>query len=192
MTYLRTLMDAAALQRGFVTPENARDLGVPPVELPKLAARGALLHCSYGLYRVAGYPSQAGDELVKAVHWAGGGHISHESALGLWELADVNPRRINVTVPRRVRREGGSTYRLWIAELPKSDIEQHLGVQVTTPMRSIADAATAGTDPRLIRQALYNALRFGFASKGDVERVRSEVDDFVLAGNGAGHSAVRR
>ncbi len=41
MTYLRTLMDAAALQRGFVTPENARDLGVPPVELPKLAARGA-------------------------------------------------------------------------------------------------------------------------------------------------------
>jgi predicted transcriptional regulator of viral defense system len=181
MTYLRTLMDAAALQRGFVTPKNARDLGVPPVELPKLAARGALVHCSYGLYRVAGYPSQAGDELVKAVLWAGGGHISHESALGLWELADVNPRRINMTVPRRVRREGGSTYRLWIDELPTLDVDEHLGVPVTAPLRSIIDSASAGTDPRLVRQALDNVLRLGFASKADVERARSEVDDLVLA-----------
>ncbi len=175
MTYLRTLMDAAALQRGFVTPENARDLGVPPVELPKLAARGALDHCSYGLYRVAGYPSQVWDELVQAVLWAGGGHISHESALGLWELADVNPRLINVTVPRRIRRVGGSLYRLWIAELPQGDVDEHLGVPVTTPLRSVTDAAKAGTDPRLVRQALGNVLRLGFASERDVEKARADL-----------------
>ena len=95
MTYLRRLLDAAGVQRGYVTPQNARDLGVPPVELPKLAARGALEHRSYGLYRVAGYPYQRNDEYVEAVLWAGGGHISHDSALAVWELADVNPRRIN-------------------------------------------------------------------------------------------------
>jgi predicted transcriptional regulator of viral defense system len=181
MTYLRTLMDAAALQRGFVTPQNARDLGVPAVELPKLAARGALDHCSYGLYRVAGYPSQLWDELVQAVLWAGGGHISHESALSLWGLADVNPRLINVTVPGRIRRAGGSLYRLWIAELSKGDVDEHVGVPVTAPLRSVTDAAKAGTDPRLVRQALGNVLRLGLASERDVEMVRADLYEITSA-----------
>jgi predicted transcriptional regulator of viral defense system len=177
VTHLRTLLDAAALQRGFVTPANARDLGVPPVELPKLAARGALEHCAYGLYRIAGYPAQPGDEYVEAVLWAGGGHISHESAIAVWELADVNPRRINVTVPKRIRRTGGAAYRLWIAELGRRDVDEHQGIPVTTPLRSVVDAAAAGSDPRLIEQAIENIERRRLASVGDVKEFKKSFAD---------------
>jgi predicted transcriptional regulator of viral defense system len=93
----------------------------------------------------------------------------------LWELADVNPRRVNVTVPRRIRRVGGSLYRLWIAELLLGDVDEHLGVPITTPLRSVADAAKAGTDPRLVRQASGNVLRLGFASERDVEKARADL-----------------
>ena len=181
MTYLRVLLDTAALQRGFLTPQDARELGVPVVELAKLAGRGALVHRSYGLYRMANYPAQAGDELIEAVLWAGGGYISHESALALWDLADVNPRQINLTVTRRVRRAGGDTYRLWIAQLLPNQTDEHLGVPVTTPLRSVADAAAAGTDPRLLDQALDTILRRRLASAGDVARVNGELDALALA-----------
>jgi predicted transcriptional regulator of viral defense system len=170
VTYLRRLLDVAGLQRGFVTPANARVLGVPSVELPKLAARGALEHRSYGLYRLAGYPAQPGDEYVEAVLWAGGGHISHESAMVVWELADVNPRWIDLTVPRRVRRSGGTSYRLWIANLGPHDVDEQLGIAVTTPLRSVIDAAGTGSDPRLIEQALENLKRRRLASVGDVRQ----------------------
>ncbi len=181
MTYLRILLDAVALQRGFVTPTNARDLGVPPVELAKLAARGALEHRSYGLYRIAGYPAQPGDEYVEAVLWAGGGHISHESAMAVWELADVNPRRINLTVAKRVRRSGGTSYRLWITQLDKRDLDEHQGIPVTTPLRSVIDAAAAGTDPRLIEQAIDNIERRRLASVGTLQEFKESFADRAVA-----------
>jgi predicted transcriptional regulator of viral defense system len=175
------LLAAAGQRRGFVTPADARGLGVPPVELPKLAARGALEHVSYGLYRVAGFPAQPGDEYVEAVLWAGGGHASHESAMAVWELADVNPRRINLTVPRRVRRAGGTAYRLWVAHLASRDVDEHLGIPVTTPLRSIIDAAAAGTDPRLIEQAIDTIERRQLANVGDLARFKKTFADRAVA-----------
>ena len=170
MSYLRTLLDTAALQRGFLTPDDARELGVPTVELSKMASRGALDHRSYGVYRIAGYPAAPGDELMEAVLWAGGGLISHESALAHWALADANPRRIHITVPRRVRRAGGDAYRLWIASVAPRDVDERLGIPVTSPARTIDDCAVSGTDPGLIDQAVQTAVRRDLISRGDRER----------------------
>lgn len=156
---------------------------MPPVEFPKLAARGALEHCAYGLYRVAGYPRQAGDEYVEAVLRVGGGHISHESAIAVWGLADVNPSRINLTVPKRVRRSGGATYRLWITQLEPRDVDEHLGIPVTTPRRSVIDAAARGSGPRLINQVVgCDAIeRLRLASVPEVEQFKLAFADRAVA-----------
>ena len=112
---------------------------------------------------------------MEAALWFGpGGVISHQSALGLWGLADVNPRRIDVTVTRRVRRTGGETYRLWIAELPPSEIDRHEGIPVTTPRRSIIDASRTGTDPRLIAQAIRAAERHDHISRSDADSLSAQ------------------
>lgn len=89
---------------GYVTTRDATDAGVPAVELPKLAARGGLMNVAYGLYRVPDVPPTRFDQLAEALLRVGSGSYLHgESVLALFGLADVNPRRIKVAVPRRVR-----------------------------------------------------------------------------------------
>ncbi len=51
MTYRRTVFEHALDNHGLVTTAAARSIGVPTVELAKLARRGALEHVSYGVYR---------------------------------------------------------------------------------------------------------------------------------------------
>lgn len=89
---------------GYVTTREAAESGVPAVELPKLAARGGLVNVAYGLYRVPDIPPTAYDQFAEALLRVGEGAYLHgESVLALLGLADVNPRRMKVAVPRRTR-----------------------------------------------------------------------------------------
>ena len=89
---------------GYVATREAVEAGVPAVELPKLAARGGLVNVAYGLYRVPDIPPTRYDQFAEALLRAGKGAYLHgESVLTLFGLADVNPRRIKVAVPRRAR-----------------------------------------------------------------------------------------
>ena len=89
-----------------------------------MAARGVLVRSGHGLYRIESFTAQRHDEFMEANLWADGeGVTSHESALSLMELCDVNPRVINVTVPRRMRRVGPPYYRVWLNNLHKFDID---------------------------------------------------------------------
>lgn len=89
---------------GYVTTKDAADEGVPAIELPKLAARGGLVNVAYGLYRVTDIPATRFDQFAEAILRVGKGSYLHgESVLALFGLAEVNPRRIKVAVPYRVR-----------------------------------------------------------------------------------------
>lgn len=89
---------------GYVVTRDAVEAGVPAVELPKLAARGGLESVAYGLYRVPDVPPTRYDQFAEALLRVGDGAYLHgESVLALFGLADVNPRRIKVAVPRRAR-----------------------------------------------------------------------------------------
>ena len=124
MSYLAKLLEVAGEQRGFVTVRDGEGVGVPAIELRKMASRGVLVRSGHGLYRIVSFSAQRHDEYKAANLWADGeGVTSHESALSLWELCDVNPRMINVTVPRRMRRAGPSYYRLWLNTLDRFDID---------------------------------------------------------------------
>jgi predicted transcriptional regulator of viral defense system len=177
MGYLEDLLEVAGEQRGFVTTTDAKGVGVPPVELRKMAARGVLVRRGHGLYRIVAFASQRNDELMEAVLWVGGnGVISHESALDLWGVADVNPRYINVTVARRTRRLGGALYRLWPADLDMHEIDHREGIPTTSVRRSILDSADAGTNPRLIEQAIRTAERHDHISAYDANDLFTTVE----------------
>ena len=89
---------------GYVATGEAAEAGVPPAELPKLAARGGLTNVAYGLYRVPDVPPTRYDQFAEALLRVGeGAYIHGESVLALFGLADVNPRQINVAVRRRAR-----------------------------------------------------------------------------------------
>jgi hypothetical protein len=178
MRILDKLLEPAATQHGYVTTQDAVNLGVHTVELRKLARRGHLTNVGHGLYRVAAYPHGARDEFMKAALWpAGRGVISHQAALALWDLADVNPARIDVSVPNpyRPRRRGGDRYRIWTVDIDPGDVDYVDGVPVMVPRRAIIEAARAGLPRRFVEQAIQNARRRGLIGRETEGDIRAAV-----------------
>lgn len=104
LKYRDVVREIAVDNYGYVTTRAAARAGVPPVELPKLASRGGMVNIAYGLYRVSDVPVTEFDQFAEALMRSGEGAYLHgESVLALLGLADVNPRWIDVAVPRRTR-----------------------------------------------------------------------------------------
>lgn len=102
--YRDVVREIALDHYGYVTTRDAAQAGVPPGELPKLAARGGLENVAYGLYRVPDVRPTKFDQFAEALLRVGeGAHLHGETVLALFGLADVNPRHIKVAVPRRAR-----------------------------------------------------------------------------------------
>ena len=119
------LLDHAQQQYGYLTPADARALDIDPTQLRLMAARHTLEHLGHGLYRMPMVPVTQLDAYMEAVLWTSRlGVLSHETALDLHELCDVNPSAIHITVPsgfapaRRSRRSTGCTPSNWT--LPRS------------------------------------------------------------------------
>lgn len=114
-----------------------------------------------GVYRLSMAPISPYDEYVLAWVWTDyRGAISHESALALYSLADVLPTRVHVTVPRPFHRTS-APFQVHLAPLPRDEVQSYNGVQVTTPARTIVDAAASGTDPNQVHKAVEEALARG-------------------------------
>lgn len=102
--YRDRVREIALGEYGYVTTKDAAAAGVPAVELRKLAARGALVHVAYGIYRVPDAPGSPFDQFAEALLRAGdGAYLRGDSVLALFGLADVNPRKIRVVARKRTR-----------------------------------------------------------------------------------------
>jgi predicted transcriptional regulator of viral defense system len=173
------LVERAAEQHGYVTTRDARELDIDPTQLRLMAARGRLERAGRGVYRVPMPPRGEHDDLAAAVAWSfGRGVVSHESALQLHGLADVNPSRIHLTVPRdnHPRAAGGEMYRTHRRELDISDVTQVDTLPVTTVARTIRDCMATGTDPYQLRLAINRAERDGTVRRGVAGELRTELD----------------
>ena len=173
------LVERAAEQHGYLTTRDARDLGIDPTQLRLMAARGRLERAGRGVYRVPLLPRGGHDELAAAVAWSlGRGVVSHESALQLHGLADVNPSRIHLTVPRQnhPRAAGGEMYRTHRRGLAPTDVTQVDSLPVTTVARTIRDCMATGTDPYQLRLAIDQAERGGTLRRAVAAQLRHELD----------------
>ena len=172
------LVERAAEQHGYVTTRDARDLGIDPTQLRLLAARGRLERVGRGAYRVQVLPRGEHDDLAEAVAWSlGRGVVSHESALVLHGLSDVNTSRVHLTVPREnhPRTAGGDLYRMHRRILPTSDVTEADGIPVTTVPRTVRDCLAGGTDPYQLRLAIDRAETGGLVRRAVAEDLRGEV-----------------
>jgi len=157
---LGALLEVAVPQHGLFRVEQAQDVGVDDVRVRKLAARGALERRAQGVYRVVTIPIDAYTELMEAVLWAKGrGVIAGETALALWELADVNPRKIHLVVPPdyNPRGRGGERYQVQRRRLAAADQDEVHGVPTVTPAVAIRQAIAHGLAGDLVEQAVTRA-----------------------------------
>ena len=172
------VVERAAEHHGYVTTRDARDLGIDPTQLRLMAARGRLERIGRGAYRVSILPRGEHDDLAAAVAWTlGRGVVSHESALILHHLSDVNPSRVHLTVPRDnyPRAAGGEFYRLHRRALDASDVTEIAGIPTTALARTIRDCLANGTDPYQLRLAIDRAETEGLLRCKSADELRDEV-----------------
>ena len=99
-------LEAFALGQGsYFDRRDARDYGITDPLLGYHTRTGRFEHVLPGVYRLRAAPMSPYDEYLLAWVWTNyRGAISHESALALYDLADILPARVHVTVPRPFHR----------------------------------------------------------------------------------------
>jgi predicted transcriptional regulator of viral defense system len=174
------LLEFATDQYGYVSTADAHKLAISPRRLKLLAERGSLSRVAQGLYRFPPgvVPVTALDQYMEAVLWpAGRGVISHETALAVYELSDVNPVKVHVTVPRayRIRRkEVPAVFVFHHADLTEAEMTRYEGIPIVTPERAIRDAHAGHLGPALIAQAIDDGERRGLLPQTQVDALRKE------------------
>lgn len=169
-----TLLDVANGQYGYVTSDDARAVRVDPAQLRLMHHRGLLDRLSVGLYRFPIVPTSALDQYMEATLWPRTPTVlSHDTALDLHDVCDVNPARIHLSVPAgyRLRRELPSMYELHLRALDASDVTAHEGIPIVTVQRAILDGIEVGLGGQLIDQAVATAKRRGLLSRDDLNAI---------------------
>ena|SRR5580658_3767824 len=154
-------------RRGIFTAEDARRSGYSKQLIAHYIKSGTFVRLSRGVYRLSLFPSDHLDGLVSALVRVDPEHaiVSHESALQLHELSEVSPDAYELTLPREQRYHSSRTrhpvgVKIHTAtHLDPKDVASVGGIRVTSPARSIVDAAAGGMDPKLVRSAVSDALR---------------------------------
>ena len=198
----RTRMDElyalAEEHDGLLRSKEARALGILDSVLVRLTQRGRLERMSRGVYRIAHYPVDRFTQYREAVLWAQASHhgeervaLSHETALLLYGISDVNPSRVHLTVPKavRLRRKHPEWIMIHRADLTVPEISQHEGMPVTTVERSIMDVLSTTHRTDIARQAITDALREGLLSTAQASGLRKIINrsahDLSLSTNGS-------
>jgi predicted transcriptional regulator of viral defense system len=195
-TYLQ-LLDVANDQFGYVTAEDAREVGVDPVQLRLMHHRGSLDRVALGVYRFPTVPVTELDQYMEAVLWTRTEAVlSYETALDLHDLCDINPAKIHLTVPARyrLRRDLPAMYRLHRRSLDAGDVTRHEGIPIVTVRRAILDGIDSGVGGHLIDQAIDAARRRGLVAPAELEAltVLRHVQRPTTSGDQAGSTGGRR
>ncbi len=178
------LFALAEEQDGLFTSKEARSLGIQDSVLVRLKQRGRLERMSRGVYRIARYPAERLVQYREAILWAQASNgpeniaLSHETALLLYGISDVNPSRVSLTVPvsARMRRVHPKWIAIHRANLATDDIQLHEGMPVTTVGRSILDVLVTTRRTDFARQAITGALRKGLLTPTQAAGLRQRIN----------------
>lgn len=171
----QALLSIASVQAGYFTASQALDAGYSYQAQRHNVIAGNWIRVDRGIFRLPEWPVGPHEDLVRWTLWSRSkGVISHLSALSVYELGDVNPARIHLTVPRSFRKKAKGVV-LHKIDLPRDDVQGHEGFAVTTPMRSILDAAADGLEIDQLARAIEDALEQGLVTK---KGLRARADAF--------------
>lgn len=175
-TYRRRLRERALDQYGYVTTADAAELHVPSVEVRKLASRGGLRHLAYGLYRFDDVPPTDRDEYMEAVLRVGrDAYLTHDAVLAFHALGLVNPRRIRVGTPHRVRSRIPAQIEVVQQHLAKADLTIYEGIPSATVARALLDCRGIVMSDRLV-DAAREATHRGLLRRSEASHVMAAME----------------
>lgn len=160
------LFATASGQRGYFTSTQAHACGYSNALLSSHARTGRFRRIRRGLYRLRDYPTSPDEEVTAA--WLALGKdvavVSHLSALDLFDLSDIIPDSVHLTVPRSKRylpALPGVTVHTATRPLGTTEVVVRQGIPTTAPMRTILDVAETGAAPEQVEFAIRQAIARG-------------------------------
>ena len=146
------LFEVAQEQQGFFTAKQAKAAGFAENTHPYHVQVGNWIREHRGIYRLAQFPPSDRPDLVLWALWSRNrredieGVYSHQTALSIHGLSDLNPAKLHMTVPTSFRRnsEIPGILVLHYADLVESDVQTAQGFRLTRPLRTILDLISAG------------------------------------------------
>lgn len=181
MTAQDLLWDVALDQHGFVTLSDARRLGISRDAVTMLARRGKLEQVATAVYRFPRFQAGPAAPYMLAVLWTGDPRacLSHDTALAAYEVSDINPERVHLTVPlgRRIRRSHGDLYTVHHQNLADDEIGWWAEVPTVTLATSIRQCIDSGVPTYLLRQALERSADAGRLGAADMQALTLRLNE---------------
>ncbi len=187
---IHELLALAEENDGLVTASQARAIGIVDSVLARLTRRGKLERVARGVYRIPYYPSDRLSQYREAILWARASHgpenvaLSHETALAVYGISDVNPSGVHITVPKdaRLRRRKPKWIVIHRGTLSPSDVTMHEGLPATTVAKSVLDVVDETGRLGLARQAIKDARKEGYISAAELNRLTRQLNQHAHGG----------
>jgi len=142
----------AARQHGVVARRQLLDAGLRHGAIDRRVARGALHAIHRGVYAVGHAALSRHGRWVAAVLAAGPNAVlSHRAAAALWGIRDAGGPDVDVIAPGDRKRRGIRVHRI---ALPRDERDEHFGIPVTTPARTLLDLAEV-LSPQQLERAVH-------------------------------------
>jgi predicted transcriptional regulator of viral defense system len=138
------LFAIAETQEGFFTAKEAEDAGFDRTHHAYHVRTGNWRREHRGIYRLTRFPMPERPDLILWSFWSRNRHdeiqgtFSHQTALSIYDLSDVMPAKLHMTVPRSFRRSAKMPAVLVLRydDLSIDEIEQREAYRVTRPIRT--------------------------------------------------------
>ncbi len=166
-------------QQGYFTARQAVTAGYPTANHGRQCRGGAWTREHRGIYRLTRFPASPDGQYVLWSLWSRNlagepqGVYSHQTALSLYELADVMPSRLHMIVPPGFRRNTPIPKALILhhARVESTDIETRQGYRVVHPLRALTDLLKERSmDLAQLHKAFKQALDSGLIIRTEFKR----------------------
>jgi predicted transcriptional regulator of viral defense system len=163
------LFEIVETQRGYFTSADAKKLGYDYPHQHFHFKQGNWIRVGHGIYRLKKFPAAPHEDLMQWWLWSRKqGVISHDTAAALYDLGDLLPGKIHLTVPPNFRKKPAKNLVLHKAELKQSEVEKREDLPVTTPLRTIFDLARVRLDDERLTAVTRDAIKKGLLDRREL------------------------
>ena len=163
------LFEIAENQQGYFTSADAKKLGYDYPHQHFHVKQRNWIRIDHGIYRLSRFPIAPHQDLIRWWLWSRKkAVVSHETAAALYDLGDLLPAKIHLTVPVNFRKSPTKSLALHKAALSEFEIEKRDGFPVTKPLRTILDLARSHLDDERLEAVARDAILKGIASRREI------------------------
>lgn len=180
----KKLFEVADSQQGHFTSQQAVTAGYRINNHPYHVKNGNWIREYRGIYRLVNFPSSPDDQFILWSLWSCNrkgepqGVYSFETALSIYDVSDIMPAKIHMTIPKTFHRNSKipSVLVLHRNDLQEKDYQMMKGFRVTTPLKTVMDILAARkVEEKLIQQAVSELYKRGLLiRKGLLQIIEKE------------------